>query len=254
MVKTRFILIALTLLTPHAWAVNVNGFTEIGHVVPINARVSGIVDSILVQPGQSVKQSDVLLKMDDTLLAAKVMQAKGMLEALKPDLNHARNQFERAQELYDRDSLTEVELANAEIALAAAEGKFQAAQAEVIVAEYRLSQGILKAPFDGYVLNIKTMEGRFVNPDVEPSDLLTVAKTGLMKAVGKLNSDQWKPGLLGKKATVKYKKSTFEGRVSMLGFERVEQVNGLPAYRVEVEFNTTQLIPAQMPVVISITD
>ncbi|MCK4710569.1 MAG: biotin/lipoyl-binding protein, partial [Gammaproteobacteria bacterium] len=60
--KVRLIILVGSLLyLPVSQALNLNGFTRFGSLVELNARVSGVVQSIKVKPGQRVKKGDVLI-------------------------------------------------------------------------------------------------------------------------------------------------------------------------------------------------
>jgi hypothetical protein len=93
-----------------------------------------------------------------------------------------------------------------------------------------------------------------VDPSVDSSALITLVSANSMNVVAVLNSDQWSPDLLNKKATVSYRGKVYQGKVSELGYQRVQQSGGLPAYEVPIVFSTEDMIPAEMPVSIEIKD
>ena len=74
---------------------------------------------------------------------------KAVKLSTQPDLLESEYQLERAQELYDRDSLSQIELMRAENKVKAAKGKYDAAVAQEKLAAYYLSQAVIRAPVSG---------------------------------------------------------------------------------------------------------
>ncbi len=237
-----------------ALALSLNGATEFGSVTVINARSAAVIMEIPVSPGNRVNAGDLLVRLDDTAYRARRDRAAARINGLQPAVNVAELELERALELFDRDSLSEVELKNAENRLAAAQAELQSAEADLRLASHELQQTRISAPAAGRVLSVNAGRGQYVDPTVSDSALVTLVDSRNMKAVALLTSDQWSPLLLNKKATVKYRNKAYTGIVSRLGLQRVEQAAGLPAYQVEISFSTDSLIPAQMPVSIDISE
>lgn len=235
-------------------ALTLNGFTEFSSLVKINARSAGLIQSVVVKSGQKVKQGDVLMELDATPYQARHERAKALARSIQPALSTAQLELDRAQELFDRDSLSQVEMKNAENKAAAADGALKAAQAEVNLTQYQLQLTRVKSPMYARVIEVNASKGQYVDPSVDSSALITLVSSNSMHAVAVLNSDQWSSGLMNKKATVKYRNKVFQGKVSELGYQRVQQSGGLPAYEVRILFSTDDLIPAEMPVSIVIKD
>ncbi len=235
-------------------ALTLNGFTGFGSVVELNARVNGIVQSVAVKSGQRVQKGDVLIKLDVTPYQARLDRALAVEKSLLPLVQTAQLELERAEELYDRDSLSQVSLKNAENILAEAEGNYQAAVADKILAEFQLKHAVIVSPFNGRVLQLHTNVAQYVDPAVSLNSMITLVSSRNMKAVALINSEQWSDSLLNKKAMVQFGKRNFSGKVSYLGYKRIKQNGGLPAYEIHVSFETDEFIPAEMPVTINIKE
>jgi RND family efflux transporter MFP subunit len=236
----------------NAQALTLKGFTEFSSVVKINARSAGLVQSVVVKSGQIVKQGDVLMELDATPYQARHERAKALVRSLQPALSTAQLELDRAQELFDRDSLSQVEMKNAENKAAAADGTLKAAQADVNLTQYQLQLARIKSPVNARVIKINVSKGQYVDPSVDSSALITLVSSNSMYAVAVLNSEQWSSDLMNKKATVKYRNKVYQGKVSELGYQRVQQSDGSLAYEVRIIFSTGDLIPAEMPVSIEI--
>lgn len=60
-------------------------------IIPIRSSVNGYIKSIHFEDNQVVKKGDLLIKIDDTELQARVMQAEAALENAKANLNAVKN-------------------------------------------------------------------------------------------------------------------------------------------------------------------
>lgn len=235
-------------------ALSLNGTTRYASIVEISARVAGVVEKVRVRPGQRVTQGDELVELDATPYRARLAKAGARVKQLQPALISAELELERAFELYDRDSLSQIEMKNAENKAAAAQGAVAQAEAEVDLANYELRQARLEAPITGRVMAVHARQGQYVNPDVALSPLITLVDSRRMLAVAVLNTDQWQANLVGKKATVMIRGKKYLAQVARIGYQRIQKADGLPAYEIALSFSTSELLPADMPVSIEIQE
>ena len=253
--RVKLLIPLLSLLYfPSSHGLTLSGFTAFDGVIELNARSSGVIKTVSVLPGQRVKQGDLLLELDATPHKARFERAQAIEKSLAPVYETAQLELTRAQELYDRDSLSQIELKNTQYRMAVAEGNLQAAKADVLLAQYDLENTQIRSPVDGRVEQLNTNVARYVDPSVDLSPLLSVVKSHQMKVIALLNSDQWSPSLLNKPALIKYREHKFKGVVSFLGYKRIKQASGLPAYEVFVSFETELALPTEMPVTVEIKD
>ncbi len=112
----------------------------------------------------------------------------------------------------------------------------------------------MHSPLDGRVLQLHTNIDQYIDPAVNGEPLITLVDSQHMLAIALINSEQWNYALMGKQATIQFGKKAFNGQVSYLGYQRIEQSSGLPAYEIYISFQTDELIPAEMPVTISISE
>src|SRR3569832_2829635 len=130
--------------------------------VELTTRVSGVVESVLVKPGQRVKNGAVLLRLDRTILQARLEEATADHARAQADEADAKREQGRAQELYDRTVSSTSELEAAEL-------RYARAQAALAAAE-------LKAPFDGVVSAIPGGAGTVVVADCQPKPLIVLSR------------------------------------------------------------------------------
>ncbi|MDJ1481835.1 efflux RND transporter periplasmic adaptor subunit [Cytophagaceae bacterium YF14B1] len=85
-----------------------------GSIVPlkevnIKPQVSGIVEELFVEAGQTVKSGQPIAKIKIVPNLANINQAENTLEQAKIQLNEAKKEFDRFQQLYDQKVVAEQE-------------------------------------------------------------------------------------------------------------------------------------------------
>lgn len=235
-------------------ALELDGHTEFALRLELNSSVSARVETILVSAGQAVEKGQLLVQLETTELQAGLDMAGAEVDALRPKVARMSTELEKAQELFDRDSLALVELQNAEQDHTIAEARLRAAEAKLARAEYRLTQAEIRAPFSGVVLSVEAMPGLYINTRVGEQTLLTLADNRTMSAIALIPLESWSENLLQRGARISYRKQSYKGRVSRLGRRITPGENKHPATLLEVRFETDGRIPAGLPVKIRLDD
>ncbi|HQR37965.1 MAG TPA: efflux RND transporter periplasmic adaptor subunit [Blastocatellia bacterium] len=171
--------------------------------VEVKSKASGLVKSVHVDYGESVRRGQVLAELDKeqlqatlreqraslesaqaVLLTAKASVERGVVDASNPDLPFLKSNLDRSKKLYDRGIISTTDLENAEKAYQIALNKQLSAQRGVAVtqadveraraevaraqasverAEEDLRNSTITSPIDGVVLS----------RDVEPGDAVS---------------------------------------------------------------------------------
>jgi membrane fusion protein (multidrug efflux system) len=105
--------------------------------VTVTTESSGIVDKITFEPGSEVKQGDLLVKMDTSVLEAQ-------LQAAEARANLARLSATRSRELFASNSTAKAEVDSVEAQL-------QQSQAEVSSIKAQIALKEIRAPFAGHL-------------------------------------------------------------------------------------------------------
>lgn len=141
----------------------------------LTTRVSGVVETVLVKPGQRVKKGAVLLRLDRTVLQARLEEAQAEHMRAQADEAEAKREQGRAQELYDRTVSSTSELEAAQLRYARAKAALSAAQARRVIAQKNLADAELKAPFGGMVDAVPGGPGTVVAADCQPKPLVILS-------------------------------------------------------------------------------
>jgi HlyD family secretion protein len=144
----------------------------------LSPEYGGQVIEIPFREGDTVKQGEVLLRLEDSLQKSRLDLAERELEALRSEnrracleAQRAEREFERTRKLASEDIVSEdlldqVDSARqgAAAACEAAAANVSRAQASVRLARTELEKTVLKAPFDGVVAEISIEVGEWTTP------------------------------------------------------------------------------------------
>ncbi len=130
--------------------------------VEIHARVSGLLEKVLVSEGQKVKKGQPLFKISDVELQIQLLKADAVYKNMLANKRIAIVELEQAQTLFDKKVIAdkEVELAKARHDAAAA--KLAQAEAERKAISQQVSFTNITAPFDGIIDRLPYKEGSLI--------------------------------------------------------------------------------------------
>ena len=130
--------------------------------------ISGIAKDIPVKEGDTVKAGQTLIMLDTPDLEFAVTEAQAGVRAAQAQVEIRRNEvIKKFRIIYRRQSvaLEKLRLSVPHEVIDMAEGNVRRAQASVEIAQAKLAQGTLTAPFDGIVTSLSVIPGEFVPAD-----------------------------------------------------------------------------------------
>jgi RND family efflux transporter MFP subunit len=163
---------------PSGSLLDASGYVVALREATVSAKAIYKVNEVLVQEGQSVKQGEVIAKLDDTNVRAVLEQSKAQVKQLEAALAAAKLADEDARPMFLRNQIQLSEgLISAEI-FEASKAAYDAAHTAALVAEGNLSVGkavvdinqryeddtTIRAPFDGVVTVKNAQPGEIVSP------------------------------------------------------------------------------------------
>lgn len=221
-----------------AAVVTATGKIEPKRQVQISADVPGRVVQLAVEEGQTVKQGDLLLRIDPSSYEAAarraeaaVSQAQASAAQARAGLLQARNARQRAETLgrqgADLISAETLEQARTQASVSQAQyeaARFGVSQAQAALTEAReqLRKTTIVAPMSGRVtrLNIEEGETAIIGTMNNPGSLLlTIADLSVMEAVVKVDETDVPRISLGDSAAVRvdaFPNQLFTGRVTQV--------------------------------------
>jgi len=149
-----------TTLTPDMKAVF--GQVASRNVLPARARIGGTVREIRVTEGSAVKDGDVIALVVDDKLALQLDAADAKIKGLKSQLDNARIELDRAQQLVARGVASQSRLDQAQTQFDVATNQVAAAEADKTVIQQSAREGEVLAPANGRVLTVPVQLGSVI--------------------------------------------------------------------------------------------
>jgi RND family efflux transporter MFP subunit len=141
----------------------------VGNLEPIDKAtivpdISGKLWKIYVDVGERVKKGQVLAELDHRHIDLQLEQARAGFEVAKANLEDARTNYLRMEKLYKENAISSQQFEKIKLAYESAQSQFQQAQAALNLAQYQRDVSIMKAPFDGVIVERLAEEGDVINP------------------------------------------------------------------------------------------
>lgn len=201
--------------------------------VKIAPEVSGEIFELNFREGETVKQGDLLVRINPDLYQSAELRAKAATNNARASLSQARAQFVEAERnynrnkaLFDKGVISELEFDGiqraydvARLAVEAAEFQVQSARATEVEAQDNLKRTKIFAPASGTIsmLNVEVGERVVGTAQMAGTELLRIANLDQMQVKVEVNENEVIKVQVGDSASVKveaYPNETFYGRVA----------------------------------------
>ena len=186
--------------------------------------------------GDQVRKGQPLLRLDERPFKAEVKKAKAEVKRLEVKLHESEQEFKRAKEMHERELLADHELELAKSGFLTSDSEYNAAQAILTKAELDLEYSVVKAPFDGIILNRTVEVGQTIISAMQPVPMFIIAEAGYMIARIKITDKELSALSLGQKVSVKVSGKKYEGSISRIGMEPVGSGNEGAIYEADIKF------------------
>lgn len=134
------------------------------HEASIAAKLLARVVEMNVTAGQTVAKDQVLVKLDDGELIARVRQNEATMASAEAQLDKATIDFGRAKRLKEQDAIAATEYDAASAALRTAQAAVDRASQAVQEANILLDHSIIRSPMAGTVIDKRVEVGDTVTP------------------------------------------------------------------------------------------
>jgi RND family efflux transporter MFP subunit len=145
----------------YEWAV---GTVQAVNETALGSKLLAKVEQVNVKAGEKVVKGQVLFKLDDRDLQARVAQARSAIDGAQAQLNQAQVDYDRIMRLSKQNAVTEHEISSATNQLQAATAQVQQSRQALQESETILSYATIQAPFDGLVVDKRVEVGDTVSP------------------------------------------------------------------------------------------
>ena len=150
--------------------------------IDIKPQISGIVSEINVEPGDLVKQGDIIAKIKVIPESASLSSAQSRVESAEISLADATSKYERNKILYEKKIISREEFETSETTWLQAQRELEAANDAFLivkegVSKYNTSESntLVRATIDGLILDVPVKVGSSVIQANTFNDGTTVA-------------------------------------------------------------------------------
>ena len=157
---------------------NASGYVTARREATVSSKITGKVTEVLVEEGMSVKEGQILARLDDTnvkaslhLARAQWESAQSALEETRVRLKEAEQELQRQIDLARGKVATQADYDHASAAALAYKARLAQQQADATVAErtvaiwqQQLEDTIIRAPFAGIVTSKNAQPGEMISP------------------------------------------------------------------------------------------
>jgi RND family efflux transporter MFP subunit len=164
--------------------VEVSGTVTAWQEVVVGAETGGLVAvQVLVDEGDWVRQGQLLVKMNDTLLRAALRQQDAQVQSARATLAEADANLARAQELKQKGYLAQAALDQRLAAQRTAAANLSAAEAARSQTAAQLDQTNIRAPVAGRITARSVVKGQIIQPGTE---LFRLTRDGRLELAGEV--------------------------------------------------------------------
>ena len=149
----------------------------------VKAKVAGELVAVTVREGESVKQGQVLARIDLTEVEARVAARQADVEAAKAQLVWAEKNRGQQKALLDKAFISQSAFDNIQSNYDVAAARLRAAEAELVVARKSLGDAVLVAPFSGIVSLRHAQPGERVALDAKVVSIVDLSRLQLEASV-----------------------------------------------------------------------
>jgi RND family efflux transporter MFP subunit len=149
----------------------------------VKAKVAGELLAVTVREGESVKQGQVLARIDPTEVQARVAAREADVAAAKAQLVWADKNRVQQKAMLDKAFISQSAFDNIQSNYDVAAAKLLAAEAELVVARKSRGDAVLVAPFSGIVSLRHAQPGERVALDAKVVSLVDLSRLQLEAAV-----------------------------------------------------------------------
>lgn len=198
--------------------VAVTGEFESPEVSNVAVAITGRVAKVMADKGDRVRQGQPLLVLEQQYLELDVRRAKAEVARAQAAFDEATRELERKQLLREKESVPQATLDKTQAMFDQSKANLEVAKAALGTAEQRLSDSVLRAPFDGVVMERKTAAGERLSERQDVAYVLARSSPLLLRFdVPERYLAVVKEGQSVRANADPFPGETFEGTVSVIG-------------------------------------
>jgi RND family efflux transporter MFP subunit len=182
----------------------------------VKAKVAGELVAVTVREGESVKQGQMLARIDLTEVQAKVAAREADVAAARAQLTWAEKNRSQQKALLEKSFISQSAFDNIQSNYDVAAAKLRAAEAELVMARKSQGDAVLTAPFSGIVSLRHAQPGERVALDAKIVSIVDLSRLQLEASVPPAAIGQVKVGQTMAFHVEGFAERAFEGRIERI--------------------------------------
>jgi macrolide-specific efflux system membrane fusion protein len=147
---------------------------KVGAEVKVGARITGRVEHLYANIGDRVKKDQVLVRLEQDDLKARVDQAEAAYLEASASFDKAKSDLERDKPLAQAGYVTQQSIDVLQNAFDVARARVAKAKADQDYAKAQLSYATIKAPIGGTIASVTTQQGETVAAGLSAPTFITI--------------------------------------------------------------------------------
>jgi macrolide-specific efflux system membrane fusion protein len=193
---------------------------KIGAEVKVGARISGKVEKLYANIGDVVRRGQLIARLEQEDLRAKVNEAKMNLKVTNANLDLAQKSLQRMKNLYAQDFVSKDKVDVAERDYKAAEAQADQIKETIRYDETQMSYANIYAPISGVIASVTTQQGETVSASsLNVPTFVTIVDLNRLEIyayVDETDIGKIKPGLDATFSVDSFPDKDFKGKVTAI--------------------------------------
>jgi HlyD family secretion protein len=193
--------------------------------VEVGTQVSGTVSKLFADYNSRVRQGQVIAQLEPSSFRARWVQAEAAVARADASVKDGERALARAQELFNKNYLSQADLDNASVTLQLRKADLQQARAALESARVDLEHTTIRAPIDGVVIARTVDLGQTVAASLQAPQLFVIANDlahmQVETRIDEADIGQIRPGLPVTFTVDAFPDQGFSGQVAQVRLEPI---------------------------------
>lgn len=146
--------------------------SKVGAEVKVGSQLSGVVERLQVNVGDTVRKGDVLASLRDEDLRARVDVLRAQLASANAEREYAENEQRRVEQL--KDLVPQIQIDDVRRNVKVKQAEVERVRASLAEAEITLGYTVIRAPVSGTIASVSTYEGETVAASFSAPTFVTI--------------------------------------------------------------------------------
>ncbi|MCK4537282.1 MAG: efflux RND transporter periplasmic adaptor subunit [Candidatus Krumholzibacteria bacterium] len=212
-------------------SVSANGEVKPIDRVEMKSKASGMIMELPIEEGDFVRKGDLIARLDQKDELAAVNQAQADVDIARAELKQATRSFDRREQLFKQNYISEEENDQIELGLAIARGKLIQAETVLDRASERLAEATVRAPIDGVILQKYVEEGQIIASGISNvsggtaiADIADMSRVHIEAGIDEIDIGKIEVGQTATIVAEAYPGRSFDGLIARISPEaKIEQ-------------------------------